>query len=419
MTDQTTPVPPTVSSVVKGEFIGPVQTTFSPQPVFQAAQTNWLAYDVPRMWDSVRGEASDVAWAQVRGWENLGQLLAAHHDSLARLREGLAAGWDPERSPAAKAFFRVVDDLIFSLREDAYAHSATARSLDGILSVLTTAKDKLGNMKSEWDGVTTDWLPEWWDGAAADLNTQARQVMIESEQAVKQYRTRLVIPAEYEVRDSVSTIVEPPPPPPPPPPAVKTIGKGKPGTVAVGGGPATPPPPVPGHDPVLPGGPILEGMPQPVPAVPGSPISVLPVPPGNAYAPTGGAYVLPGPGVGRGGWIAPMPVPASIANSAAAAHRGASAGSAAGVMPVTGMAVPPTAGPDRGSRGGRAGDVVWQIAQGVPPVIGDVPAPAPKQEQTPEIATVEKAFVDWFADVATPWTDDLSVTLPRRTDQPS
>jgi hypothetical protein len=61
-------------------------------------------------------------------------------------------------------------------------------------------------------------------------------------------------------------------------------------------------PPVPGYDPVAtPGSPEFggsSGAPRPVPAVPGQPVSMLPIPPGSPYAPVGGAYVLPGPGVG-------------------------------------------------------------------------------------------------------------------------
>lgn len=406
-----------ITPVVKGEFIGPVQTVFTAQPEFIAFCTNWDAFDVPRLWDSVRAEDDPAAWKQAQGWENLGQMLADQHDRLLRLREALAGGWDPHRSPAARVFFRVLDGLLVSMREDAYAHTSTARGVDGILATLKAAKQKLDPLKKQWDDVTTDWLPEWWDGAADDLNRQGRAALEEVDKAVKDYRRRIVIPAEYDYRVFSSEVVGGPTVPPGPGPAVTPAGgpPRPPRGVTVG---ASPPPPVPGYDPVLDHGPVLEGAPQPVPAVPGTPISVLPVPPGSPYAPNGGAYVLPGPGVGRGGWIQPMPAPTSAANTTVAAGRAATAG-AAGAVPVAAPMGGPAAGNRADGRGGqRGGQVVWEVARGVPPVIGQAPDPVTTPAAA-EASSVEVAFVDWFADVATPWTDDIKVNINRGTDRPS
>lgn len=417
-------VPPTntaITAVVKGEFIGPVQTVFTPQPEFIAFCTNWDAFDVPRLWDSLRNENEDKdAWTQARGWENLGQLLADQHDRLLRLREGLASGWDPQKSPAARVFFGVLDGLLASMREDAYAHASTARGVDGILSTLKTAKEKLAPLKEEWDSVTTDWLPEWWDHAADDLNREGRAALAEADKAVKDYRRRIVIPAEYDYRAFSSTFEGGPTTPPGPGPSVPPGGSLKPPRPGSAGGAPLPPspPPVPGYNPVLDDGPVLEGMPQPVPAVPGSPISMLPVPPGSPYAPHGGAYVLPGPGVGRGGWIQPMPVsPAQApANARAAVGRAGTPGSM-GAMPLAAPMGGPAGRNRPGGQGGqRPGDVVWEVARGVPPVIGE--ATDPPASPTDESAA-DTAFIDWFADVATPWTDDLKVSINRGTDQPS
>ncbi|GIF90446.1 hypothetical protein [Catellatospora chokoriensis] len=418
-------VPPTntaITPVVKGEFVGPVQTVFTAQPDFIAFCTNWDAFDVPRLWDSVRAEDDPAAWKQAHGWENLGQMLADQHDRLLRLREALAAGWDPIKSPAARVFFRVLDGLLVSMREDAYAHTSTARGVDGILTTLKTAKQKLDPLKREWDDVTTDWLPEWWDNAADDLNRQGRAALEEVDKAVKDYRRRIVIPAEYDYRVFSSDVVGGPTTPPGP-------GRGldpRPGVTPGGGTPrppravtpgGNPPPPVPGYDPVLDDGPVLEGAPQPVPAVPGSPISVLPVPPGSPYAPHGGAYVLPGPGVGRGGWIHPMPISTSTANTAAAGRP--AAGGVTGAVPVAApMGGPGARGRADGRGGQRGGDVVWEVARGVPPVIGQAPDPLAASAAA-QGSAVEAAFVDWFADVATPWTNDLKVNINRGTDRPT
>jgi hypothetical protein len=110
---------------------------------------------------------------------------------------------------------------------------------------------------------------------------------------------------------------------------------------------------VPGYDPAPPA-----TLPQSVPAVPGSPISLLPVPPGNPHAPDGGAYVLPGPGIGPGGWIYPRP-----------------------------------GSPAEAGEAQRAG--VWDVAQGVSPII---------DEMVDTVPVPDNDFIDWFSELATPWT---------------
>ncbi|MBV1855290.1 hypothetical protein [Catellatospora tritici] len=396
-------------AVVNGEFVAPVRTVFTTQPEIQAVCTFWGAFDVPRMWDSVRTEDDPLAWKQAQGWESLGQLLAEHHDRLVRMRNSLIDVWDPERSPAADEFFSFLDRLILAMRENAYAAVGTARGLDGVLSALKTAKEQVAPLKEQWDSVTSDWLPEWWDHAAEKLNDQARQAMTDAEVAVADHRRRIIVPQIYDYHEAQSG-------------PEKEVDEGDGGDKGQRTGGPTPvrvsrpsgPPPVPGYDPVTPGGPDLEALPPPVPAVPGSPVSVLPVPPGNPYAPGGGAYVLPGPGVGQGGWIAPMPVPGAtgFAQSAGGSGRGAAS---AGMMPFAS----PVGGPSpQGGRGsGRAGrrDMLWHVEQGVPAVIEGLP-PASVPATRDEVAAQDEAFVDWFADVATPWSQDLKVKITRRTD---
>ncbi|GHJ49193.1 hypothetical protein Cs7R123_65350 [Catellatospora sp. TT07R-123] len=395
---------PLNAAVIKGEFVAPVRTVFTEQPEIQAVCTFWGAFDVPRMWDSVRTEDDPDAWKQVQGWESLGQLLAEHHDRLAGMRNSLIEVWDPARSRAADEFFKFLDKLIDTMGENAYASVGNARGLDGVLTALKTAKEKVSPLKEQWDSVTSDWLPEWWDHAAGKLNDQARQAMTDAETAVADHRRRMIIPQPYEFREAQSR-----------PRDEDDDDDDSPH----GGGPETHrigkpagPPPVPGHHPVMPGSPELEGLPDPVPAVPGSPVSVLPVPPGNRYAPGGGAYVLPGPGVGRGGWIAPMPSPGGLGSAQAGATAGRGA-AGTGMMPIAS----PVGGPgQQGARGsGREGrkDVIWQVGQGVPPVIEGAPRdPGPASRD--EMAAVDESFVDWFAGVATPWSDDLKVKITRR-----
>jgi hypothetical protein len=417
--------------LVKGTSVGGAATR-QDQPQPKVLLLNWDSYDVPRLWDMVRREDDEIAWGQAQGFENLAQVLVEQHDNLARLRDSLSGAWDPQTSQAAAKFLEFLDNLIESMASDAIAYASTGRAMHAILTVLSDTKQKVAQLKQEWDEVTTDWVPEWWDHAADRLNRLARAMLAETDAAIGDHRERLSVPADYVYPPIVSDLMV----------AVEASGRVTPAVVRQssvsdpGAGPHTgpdtgrglgdeagmvrPPPPVPGHDPLLRRGAELAGLshvPQPVAAVPGSPISLLPVPPGNPYAVGGGAYVLPGRGIGQGRWIYPMP-PVSgtafspgISRSPSAAETGHPAGSQGGAVPAAG----PSAGTS-GRGGERAGRrmLVWQVAQGVSPVIGQPPRAAELAEE--QLRLAGEAFPDWFAELATPWSDDLKVTPPRRTE---
>ncbi len=392
---------------VKGTFVGPVAPRLD-QPRPAVVPINWHAYDIPRLYDIVRREDDEIAWQQARGFENLAQLLLSHHDSLRCQRDSLSDAWSPDTSPAAARFFPLLDELIRSMAEDAIAHASTSRGMHAILTALKTLKEQIGQLKREWDRITTDWVPEWWDHAAEDVNRRARELFQKMDATVGDYRQQLVIPSLYTDPDRAAGMAIPEPHSAPMSLARRRshaqAAGGDPAIAAVPAEPTVPPPPTPGHDPVLRRGPELQGVanvPQPVLAAPGAPISLLPVPPGNIHLPGGGAYVLPGPGIGRGSWVYPMP-PSTPA-------------------PPGPGGVGPAASPAAGGLGRAGGDaarpvkriMVWQIACGVPPVIGEAsPADALADEQ---LRLASESFADWFSDLATPWTDDLKVE-PTRTE---
>ena len=73
---------------------------------------------------------------------------------------------------------------------------------------------------------------------------------------------------------------------------------------------------------------------------------------------------------------------------------------------------------DTSAEGNRVRDVVWQVTQGVSPVIGATDF-AEQREQQVQREEQEARFVDWFASVATPWSNDLKVTIKQRPEEPS
>jgi hypothetical protein len=282
-------------------------------------QTVWEAYDVPRIWDAVHLEDDPLGWEQVRGLNRAAELMTGHSEGLRAKRELVARAW---QGPAADLMLSRLDSLITSATRDAASLTVAARGLHGIMTALAGARKRVQPLALRWDEVTSDWIPEFWDEVAAELNDEARTAMLVAAAEVRDHAGRL---EAQEIARGTATSA---------------------------------PPPLPGYSPTTSDDPALAGMPKPVPAVPGHPVSMLPIPPGNPYAPGGGAYLLPGPGVGPHGFILPM---------AAAA--------------------PPS-----------VRQSFWRVPKGVPPVILPV-ADSPTHPTSETMA----GFHDWFSGLATPW----------------
>jgi hypothetical protein len=351
----------------------------------------WSAFDVPRLWDMVEPEGKWPAWDQITGFSRLADLLTEQYRLWRGRRDHIASAW---QSPAAEKLLKRLDTYANDLLMDADCARQTAYALDRTVHVLTEARQKIAPLVSQWNNVTNDWIPEWWDNAASELNDQARRVMIETDKAVAAARLYIAAPQAIESRRR--------PPPPPegqqPGPTASGAPLASPATSAAVRSPI---PPMPGHDPLLEisGSPELASLPQFIPAVPGQPVSMLPISPGSPYAPFGGAYILPGPGVGQGGYVVPMPRnPAMGSGTLMPPAPGSGGGAVGGMVPM------PMPGAPGGTSGHgaiyRRANVLWQAGKGVPPVIRleedeFVPdRPSPKQEEE---------FRDWFTELAYPW----------------
>lgn len=283
-------------------------------------QTVWEAYDVPRLWDAVDLEDDPLGWEQVIGLRRAAEVLTGHSETLRTKRELVTQAW---QGPTATLMLSRLDSLVTSVTRDAASLTVAARGMHGIMTALAAARKKIQPLAVRWDEVTGDWIPEFWDEVAAELNDQARTAMLVAAAEVRDHASRL---GTASTRASTSA-----------------------------------PPSLPGYSPTTSDTPLLAGMPRPVPAMPGHPVSMLPIPPGNPYAPGGGAYLLPGPGVGPHGFIVAM------------------------------AAAPPPLKPS-----------LWRVPKGVPPVILPV-ADSPDHPTAETIA----GFQDWFSTLATPWRAGL------------
>lgn len=387
-------------------FIGPLPYPEIPeQPVVAAPHsTLWGSYDVPRIKDILSDPAPDVVNGriQVDGFRYLHGLLLDHYRRLKMQHAALCNAW---QSPTAEEVLSRVDSFATALLSEAHCATKTARALDDIHAMYFDARIKVAGLEQEWNNVTRDWVPEWWDHTARDLNKHAQQIAAETDRALADYRTNIIIPRLYEMSRYK---------PPPPPDLTATA--------------STVVPPIPGYPPIETSGnsgpelASIPGAPQVVPAAPGQPVSMLPIPPGNQHAPYGGAYILPGPGVGRSGYVVPMPqnpgghgggsgsMSGYGAGRPGVAAPGATAGSGVGMMPMAMGTGTPQGGGSAGGLYRRNPDTTWQVEKGVPPLIeavgDDVFVPdQPSQKQ-------EDAFKEWFAELAYPWRSNNSGSEP-------
>ncbi len=366
------------------------------QPIFNTWCTGWGAYDVPRIYDILQPTNDQVSWDQAKGFRLLAAKLLIHHVTIRDQRDRLAAAW---QGPAADLVLSRIDRFAEALLTDSYCASTTAAALDSIMSTCVHARQRITVLKSQWDRTTSLWRPFWWDGAAATLNEEAQNLMFAVDDAIRDHRSRITVPTRF--LDKYGN------------PRYETVYIDDQSAAAPTSGPRSVVPPVPGYEPINslpPDSPTndpgngLASLPSYIPAVPGQPVSMLPIPPGHGYAPYGGAYVLPGPGVGNRGYVVPMPQPNSGFQASRSYLQPSASHSGAGVMPMP-VGMQPPAPPEGGQRVlYRRRPETWKVDAGVKPIIeapsDDAFIPGRPSEKQ------EKAFMDWFTEIAYPWRSD-------------
>ncbi|WP_196279030.1 hypothetical protein [Catellatospora vulcania] len=351
-------------------------------------------------------EDDALGWEQVSGMRTYASLIIAQADRLSRHRTALAQIWPAEQSQAAGHALRKLDKMIELLRTDSEAAMQNALALQGIMEATTKAKRQVHQVVKAWELTTNDGGPEWWDREATRLSYLTEQTMEATERAIRDHRAQMVVPPDWNQIDKGGQI----------PPRLPLRDRPAGGPLPTGRADTrdqTNQRPIP---PSLPGRPPLVSLPSPgpdpdlqgaIPAVPGQPVSMLPIAPGNPYAPYGGAYVLPGPGVGPNGYVVALPAPGSGGTPVVSQAR-TSSGSP-GMMPM------PMGGPfgqqtGRGSEASnrRGADTRWEVAQGVTPVI----RPEGHNHVAPTEQETEEQFRRWFTQTAMPWRNDDTVDSP-------
>lgn len=169
------------------------------QDEFVGRYTDWTPYEVPAIAGFLDEDLSD-AWSQVQTWDQTHELVFGHRDVLRRTRDSLASAWPPERSPAAQAFFSVLDELIASMDEMQGVAATNGSSLRGILTSLAATKRTVDGLHEQWNA--TDAVEgakgDYYDGGfKVDLNQQAWSTMRANDQAMIEYYPYLGTPTPY------------------------------------------------------------------------------------------------------------------------------------------------------------------------------------------------------------------------------
>jgi hypothetical protein len=366
---------------------------------FVGRYTDWSPYDTPTI-AGFFDEDLSTAWSQVWTWEQTHQLVSRHHDVLRSTRESLAHAWPPERSPAAQAFFSVIDELVSSIDEMRGVALTNGSSLHGVLTSLDEAKRTVDGLHEQWrvaDAVESA-KGEYYDpGPQADVDLQAQATMRTLDQAVIEYYPYLSSPTPY----SPPAIGDPPPTPvsgdvgPSGPSARGGTSRHSPRPPAI---PPVPPlerPGTSGPQPVLSGGPSGSG---------GFPIGgevyqpSAPTPVGPEGGPSPGAWFVDTPG-GRalrsGGVIGyvpddPLGPAKEMTDQVHAAGQGPAEEATARMGQPLGGYLPGQAGagPRQSRKRTLPPDTKWEVAGGVPPVL--LPPPEPVHDPGPGVIGIDR-----------------------------
>ena len=271
--------------------------------------TNWQAFNTPRLWAMVADEDNAESWKQIAALGTMADTLKEQVNRLVAARDALVQAWPPETNPGAQVFLRRLNTLLANMADTKAKADENAVQLGHVVDTLRQAKAKIEPLYQQYLDKSDDLVPNWWDHAEDELDGQARQHMIDTEQAVAPRAEKITAPAPYTLNlDGYVDSSESGMPTSGSSPRHGSVS----GSNSVSGAsvsvPHEPPPPLPGHDPVLPAtptpgtstGPGLAGM-SPIP--PGTPAAAPPSP-SPAMGPPSGPI---GPGLIIGGGGASWP----------------------------------------------------------------------------------------------------------------
>jgi hypothetical protein len=172
----------------------------------------WDRYDLEQIWHMVRDEDGSDSFAQVAAWYRMARLCTDQADQLSKAMDQLMAKWPPNPGSAAEAFKLTVEGLILSMRDSAAAAQANEAPLIKITSLLSDAKDAIGQLRERWAAnaaAEPGWIvqamapilpvpptpvaPGWRDS----LNKQARDIMHTTDVAIGQAATQFRSPVPF------------------------------------------------------------------------------------------------------------------------------------------------------------------------------------------------------------------------------
>jgi hypothetical protein len=355
--------------------------------------TDWNAKTVDQIWQSLENQDTTNHWTRLTGWRQSYELTIEHLGRVKTYRQSLAEAWPPEKSPAAAAYLKRLDNLIDYLQDTYDAAVANHKAFQGATLALSDHRREVKKIYDEYvlnqgkinefnarlaKNPTSGGLaaggrgkpkPPVSDQRQEELNNQARILMFKLSSELTHAQVALKNPSNYkpdviveEDGEARSTSTYAPPPFPPPPFAERaasshqslasagthpastgnpptTVGN-NPGLVLGGTSPVTTPP-TPGPQPLPPHVGPPGTMPNPpvgIPSIPGSGGIPLTKVSSSPFGTNSSART--GPNGFSGGPTRPMQPGGVIGGMPGSGQLGAGARSTQRVNPVGGIIGP-------------------------------------------------------------------------------
>jgi len=165
--------------------------------------TPWESMTLDLMQRLIQNPDIEAQWRLVGAWNKSAQLLGDHLWQLRDYRSNLAAVWSPQKSPAAAAYLRRLDELISNLSETYEASVANHRAFALVTGSIDQAQAQMHKIYEEYRINRTIQSAQAGISSATtarqeELRLQAVKLLSSVSTDLAQAQSQIVKPAQYK-----------------------------------------------------------------------------------------------------------------------------------------------------------------------------------------------------------------------------
>ncbi len=112
--------------------------------------TPWATLPMDQIQHFAQSPDIDAHYKLVDGWQKSIELVSEHLSQVTSYRDGLAAAWPPEKSPASAQYLARLDELIKHLQDTSEAAIVNGDAMSGATGSLNAAKAQVSELYSTW-----------------------------------------------------------------------------------------------------------------------------------------------------------------------------------------------------------------------------------------------------------------------------